>query len=77
MEQAAKDQPQVRRIGRPPKAEVNTAGNTANPAANEAAQALASRIWDGQSCDLPRAERMRRVAAGLEAQGMSMEGVSL
>lgn len=41
------------------------------------AQSLASRIWEGQSPDLPRAERMHRVKAGLEAQGMSMEGVTL
>lgn len=41
------------------------------------AQALALRIWNGQSPDLPRAERMRRIAAGLEERGMSMDGVEL
>jgi hypothetical protein len=41
------------------------------------AQSLALRIWEGQSPDVPRAERLERVKRGLEAQGMSMEGVTL
>jgi len=40
-------------------------------------QNLASRIWEGQSIDLPRAERIRRVTAGLAAQGYTMDGVEL
>lgn len=41
------------------------------------AQAYAQRVWDGQSVDVPRAEKLRRVALALEGQGLSMEGVSL
>lgn len=41
------------------------------------AQGLALRIWNGQSPDLVRAERIKRVAAGLEEQGLSMDGVEL
>ena len=41
------------------------------------AQAYALRVWSGQSPDLPRNERMRRVALALEGQGMSMDGVTL
>lgn len=35
----------------------------------EAMNALALRIWEGQSIDLPVNERTRRVVAGLNAQG--------
>lgn len=42
-----------------------------------AAQCYAERVWEGQSPDLTRGERLSRVAAALEAQGMSMEGVIL
>jgi hypothetical protein len=41
------------------------------------AQAYALRVWNGQSPDVPRAERLRRVAKALEGQGLSMEGVEL
>jgi hypothetical protein len=42
------------------------------------AQALAERVWNGQSPDtLSRDERLERVRVALEAQGMSMEGVTL
>lgn len=34
-----------------------------------AMNALALRIWDGQSTDLPLNERVRRIVAGLKAQG--------
>lgn len=47
------------------------------PEKNDAAQALAKRIWLGQSPDLPRNERIRRITAALQNQGMSMEGVKL
>jgi hypothetical protein len=40
-------------------------------------QVYALRIWSGQSPDLPRAERIARVTAGMAGQGMSMEGVVL
>jgi hypothetical protein len=41
------------------------------------AQAYAERVWDGQSVDVPRAEKLRRVEKALEGQGLSMEGVVL
>lgn len=77
-----------KRRGRPPKAklpyeadhitEAQAAGavDTLSEASSEA-QAYALRIWTGQSPDLSRHERLGRVAVALEAQGMSMEGVSL
>lgn len=45
--------------------------------ADPAAQALASRIFAGQSPDLLMPDRLARVKAGLEEQGLSMEGVIL
>lgn len=47
------------------------------PPAIAAAQAYAMRVWNGQSPQVKPAERIRRVAAALEGQGMSMEGVTL
>jgi hypothetical protein len=41
------------------------------------AKAYAQRVWSGQSTDLPRNERLRRVERALQGQGMSMEGVTL
>lgn len=41
------------------------------------AQNYANRVWAGQSLSLNRAERLARVQAALEAQGLSMEGVTL
>lgn len=41
------------------------------------AQAYALRVWNGQSPDVPRNERLRRVAKALEGQCLSMEGVEL
>lgn len=42
------------------------------------AQALADRIWASQSPDtLGKAERLRRIAAALAEQGLSMNGVIL
>jgi hypothetical protein len=41
------------------------------------AQAYAQRVWNGQSVDVPRAEKLRRVEKALEGQGLSMEGVVL
>ncbi len=70
MEQTPKTSAQVRRVGRPPK--VAAIEQAENPA-----QTYAMRIWNGQSRDLPRAERIRRVTAGVEGQGMSMDGVEL
>ena len=41
------------------------------------AQEYALRIWNGQSPDLSRHERLGRIAEALKAQGLSMEGVEL
>jgi hypothetical protein len=41
------------------------------------AQAYAIRVWNGQSVSLGRADRVRRIRAALEGQGLSMEGVKL
>ena len=46
-------------------------------AAINPAQAYASRVWHGQSPDVPRAERLERVKRALDGQGLSMEGVEL
>jgi hypothetical protein len=45
--------------------------------ATEAAQSYALRIWNGQSRDLDRADRIARCKAGVEGQGMSFDGVEL
>jgi hypothetical protein len=44
---------------------------------HDIAQAYALRVWNGQSRDVPRAEKLRRVAKALHGQGLSMEGVTL
>lgn len=84
MEQTPKTETQLRRVGRPPKVAVHLTdepqpipASESFAAACNAAQAYAMRIWSGQSQDVPRAERVRRVAAGLEGQNMSMDGVEL
>lgn len=84
MEQTSKTQTQLRRVGRPPKAATYLTDepqpipvDESFAAACNAAQAYAMRIWEGQSPDVPRAERVRRVAAGLEGQNMSVGGVEL
>jgi hypothetical protein len=46
-------------------------------AAINPAQAYANRVWNGQSPDVPRAERLERVKRALDGQGLSMEGVVL
>ena len=43
----------------------------------ERAQALALRIWSGQSSDLGVGDRKERIRIALEAQGLSMDGVKL
>lgn len=84
MGQANQDQPQVRRVGRPRKVQLTEPeiqqGFADRLKSDELAraQALATRIWEGQSPDtFPPAERLERVRKGLEAQGLSMEGVIL
>lgn len=41
------------------------------------AQAYALRVWNGQSPEVHREERLRRVKLALDGQGLSMEGVEL
>lgn len=80
-----------KRRGRPPKASIEGADvalaraeiiqsvevmATGSSAVNPA-QVYADRVWAGQSESLSRHERLGRVAAALEAQGLSMEGVQL
>jgi hypothetical protein len=43
----------------------------------EQAQAYAIRVWSGQSVNIPRNERLKRVKAALDGQNLSMEGVVL
>jgi hypothetical protein len=67
-----------KRRGRPPK--VIAEGSyvrVVEGSAPSPAQAYANRIWDGQSVSLSLHERLGRIAAALEAQGLSMEGVEL
>jgi hypothetical protein len=41
------------------------------------AQLYALRVWNGQSPEVHREERLRRVKLALDGQGLSMEGVEL
>lgn len=68
-----------KRRGRPPKVTepVINGDNEHKPFEVREAQSYANRVWKGQSINLHRNERLRRVKAALEAQGMSMEGVDL
>ena len=82
----------LKRRGRPPKVreaeaieptvidapeDVIPALATELPQPDALAQELALRIWNGQSPDVPREERIARIAAGLERQGFNMTEVSL
>ena len=71
-----------KRRGRPPKIELTEAPSVPEAAPSDEflrrkAQNYANRVWAGQSLSLNRAERLARVQAALEAQGLSMEGVTL
>jgi len=57
--------------GRKPKVQA-----IATPVDNPA-QAYAMRVWDGQSVDVPRAERIERVLNALRGQNLPTDGVSL
>ena len=64
MEQAVKAKRQVRRV----KEEIELSPMNS----------LALRIWEGQSTDLPLNERVKRIVAGLNAQGFDdMESLEL
>ena len=43
------------------------------PAVDNAAQAYALRIWEGQSVDVPLPERVERVVNGLRGQKLSID----
>jgi hypothetical protein len=86
MDEATQDQHEVHSVtepkkrGRKPKDEIvllASAVQEHDARRVELAQALASRIFAGQSPDLPMNDRLARVRAGLEAQGLSMDGVEL
>lgn len=72
-----------KRRGRPPKMDYGAAiydeANSQMERSEQmsAAQAYARRIWAKQSVSLSRHERVGRIAAALQAQGLSMEGVEL
>ena len=68
MEQAIEGSEVIHRMKRKPKA-------IAAPVDN-AAQAYAMRVWDGQSVDVPRAERIERCMNALRAQNLPTDGVS-
>lgn len=82
MEQAAENRQEVggMKRGRKPKAEaaeVQPQGEQVQAESVPDAQAIAERIFAGQSPDLSRNIRLARVAAGLESIGLSMDGVKL
>lgn len=63
-----------KRRGRPPKARVEGADA---PLSLTQAQSYALRVWSGQSPDVPRDERIRRVQLALQGQNLPFEGVEL
>ena len=73
MEQALEGAEQVHRVkGKPgpkPKAAV------AAPAVESASQAYAMRVWEGQSVDVPPAERKERVFNALRGQNLPTDGI--
>lgn len=73
MDRTAKDQHKMGSVrrGRPPKV------RTYDEDQVTPAQALASRIFSGQSDILLMPERIARVKAGLEQHGYTMEGIVL
>lgn len=79
MDEATKDKHEVHSVrrGRRPKESAVEADVPAVVPSYVRAQDLATRIWNGQSPDLPRADRLRRVEAGLSDQGLPMDGVVL
>ena len=72
MEQALEGGEVIHRMkpGRKPKVQA-----IATPV-DSAAQAYALRVWDGQSVDVPRAERIERVLNALLGQNLPTDGVS-
>lgn len=92
MGQADQAEKQVRRVGRPRKAEPAVEGGDvsyAPPVVLEVvnvmpditpspfAQAFAKKVWDAQTPTEPRAWRLERVALAMANRGFSMEGIEL
>lgn len=82
MEEAAKDQHQIRRVGRPRKvasaaefvAPLNGESRTLEPDIAKA-QEYANRVWAGQSISEYPDWRLGRVREALEGQGLPTDGV--
>lgn len=89
MDEAAKDKPILRRVGRPKKVEkvstvaefiapLNDAPRTlevTDAAVRARAQDYANRVWVGQSISEHRPWRVQRVKEALEGQGLPCDGV--
>ena len=69
MDETTEDKQPLRRLGRPPKAKPEVAPMVEQ---DSPAQALALRIWAGQSPDVSVIERVARIANGLKAQNMDL-----
>jgi Na+-translocating ferredoxin:NAD+ oxidoreductase RNF subunit RnfB len=54
-----------------------TCSTVVYPRGPSPAQLYAERVWNGQSPEVHREERLRRVKLALDGQGLSMEGVEL
>ncbi len=63
--------------GRPAKVAAILQPQQKEPMDDNKAQAYAIRVWNGQTPSLGRGERVRRVKAAVEAQGLSFDGVKL
>jgi hypothetical protein len=73
-----KDQSAMAYVASPCKCGAGTMGDcVANNCLVVQARAYANRVWNGQSPDVPRHERLERVKRALDGQGLSMEGVVL
>lgn len=72
MEQALEGAEQLHRVkrGRPAKVAAIEL-----PLVESAAQAYAMRVWNGQSVDVPRAERIERILNALRGQSLSTDGI--
>lgn len=79
MDETANNQTEIcgmkRGPGRPRKESALDALPAIAAAADPAAVAYAARVWDGQSPDLPVADRVARVLRALDAQQLNPDGV--
>ena len=72
MESTIEGAAQVHRVKRGPKPKVAA---IEAPADESLAQAYAMRVWDGQSVDVPRAERIERCVSALRGQNLPNENI--